>query len=120
MLKLRPSNKLNRRLKSFRDRENQETATRAIDAKAESDRSLAAERLNKVGLDAALSAERISRAEEERTAGALNIVKILHELDGINIENLRAKLAFIKELEGKETDNKSQNPSEVVKKAESA
>lgn len=86
--------------------QNQETATRAIDAKAESDRSLAAERLNKVGLDAALSAERITRAEEERTAGALNLIKALHELDGINIENLRAKLAFIKELEGKEPEEK--------------
>ncbi len=83
--------------------QNQATVTNAVEAKADSDRALAAERLNKVGLDAALSAERMTRAEEERTAGALNLIKAIKELESIDIENLRSKLAFIKELEGKET-----------------
>lgn len=92
--------------------QNQETVTKAVDAKAESDRSLAAERLNKVGLDAALNIERMSRAEEERTASALNIIKMIKELDSIDLSNLQAKLQLIKELEGK-TDNDgntSKNP----------
>lgn len=90
---------------------NQETTTRAIDAKAESDRSLAAERLNKVGLDAALSAERMQRAEEDRTAGALNLVKILKELETMDLTNLQAKLDLIRQIEGKDEDKKVEKPT---------
>lgn len=81
--------------------QNQATVTHAVDAKAESDRALAAERLNKVGLDAALNMERMTRAEEERTAGALNIIKAIKELGSIDLEHLERKLAIIRELEGK-------------------
>jgi len=82
--------------------QNQETITRGVDSKSESDRALAAERINKIQLDAALSAERIARAEEDKTASVLNLLKAVKELESIDIENLRAKLAFIHELEGKE------------------
>jgi len=80
--------------------QNQHTVTQAVEAKADADRSLAAERLNKVGLDAALNMERMARSEEERTAGALNIIKALKELDSMNLDNLHKKLALIKSLEG--------------------
>lgn len=84
-------------------------------AETESDKALAAERINKIQLDAALSAERISRAEEDRTAGVLNLIKAVKELEGIDIENLRSKLAFLKELEGKQGEEEGkaqqvQNP----------
>ena len=91
--------------------QNQDTVTRAVDAKAESDKALAAERLNKVGLDAALSAERLSRAEEDRTASALNIVKMFKELEGIDLSNLREKLTLIRELEGKTESKKPETPA---------
>jgi hypothetical protein len=94
--------------------QNQATVTKAVEAKAESDRSLAAERLNKVGLDAALSAERISRAEEERTAGALNLIKALKELDSMDLDNLTKKLALIRELEGKNQRGNEQQPAAVA------
>lgn len=81
--------------------QNQETVTRAVDAKAKSDEALAAERINKVGLDAALSAERISRAEEDRTAGALNIIKAIKELEGLDISNIMQKIQILKEIQGK-------------------
>lgn len=93
---------------------NQETETRAMDARSQADQSLAAERINKVGLDAALNAERISRAEEERTAGALNLVKALKELDGMDLDNLHRKLLLLKELEGKKEDTKA-NSQETVR-----
>ena len=86
--------------------ENQANLNKAVESKSESDRALAAERLNKIGLDAALNVERISRAEEEKTAGALNIIKALKELDGMNLDNLHKKLALLRELEGKTEEKK--------------
>jgi hypothetical protein len=81
--------------------QNQATITKSVDAKAQADKSLAAERINKVGLDAALSAERLSRAHEERTQEMLNIVKAVKELEGIDIANLREKVEILKALKEK-------------------
>ena len=89
--------------------ENQATITRGVDAKSESDRALAAERINKVGLDAALNAERISRAEEERTAGVLNLIKAIKEIESIDIATLREKLEIIKAMEGKQVSEETKN-----------
>lgn len=86
--------------------QNQQNLNNAVESKSESDRALAAERLNKIGLDAALNVERISRSEEERTAGALNLVKALKELDGMDLDNLQKKLSLLKSLEGKKEDIK--------------
>jgi hypothetical protein len=74
-----------------------------ISAENQADQALAAERLNKVQLDAALSAERISRAEEDRTAGVLNLIKAVKELEGIDIGLLQQKLELLKGLEGVQT-----------------
>ena len=93
--------------------QNQQTVTDAVGAKADADRSLAAERLNKVGLDAALSMERIARSEEDRTAGALNIIKALKELDGMDLDNLHKKLALLRTLEGK--DEEPAKPAKAAK-----
>lgn len=76
-----------------------ELQMQAVASKTESDKALAAERLNKIQLDAALSAERISRAEEDRTAGVLNLVKAVKELDGMDIDNLQKKLQMLMDLE---------------------
>jgi hypothetical protein len=89
--------------------QNQQIVTKSVDAKAEADRSLAAERLNKVGLDAALNMERMTRAEEERTAGALNIIKAIKELDTMDLNNLMQKVAILKEIEGKNSEEPKKN-----------
>ena len=94
--------------------QNQETVTRSLDAKAESDQALAAERLNKVRLDAALSAERISRAEEDRTAGVLNLIKAIKELEGMDVQNLLTKVQILKEIEGKQVEDEKKNTSSQV------
>lgn len=91
--------------------QNQDTVTKAVDAKAESDHALAAERLNKVGLDAALSAERIARAEEDKTAGALNLIKALKELEGMDLSNLMQKIQLLKEIEGKNEEKPESKPA---------
>jgi len=79
--------------------------TDGIESKAQSDQALAMERLNKINLDAALSAERISRAEEDRTSGVLNIIKAIKELEGMDLSSILQKvqmLQSLKELEIKE------------------
>lgn len=55
---------------------------------AESQQALAAERMNKVQLDAALSAERIQRADEDRTGALLNIVRAAKDIQGMEIDQL--------------------------------
>lgn len=79
-----------------------QTETNVLDSRAQSDRALAAERTNKIGLDAALSAERISRAEEDRTAGVLNLIRAVKELEGMDIAQLREKVDIILALDGKQ------------------
>lgn len=81
----------------------QELATQvqieAVTSKTDSDKALAAERLNKIQLDAALSAERIARAEEDKTAGVLNLIKAVKELDGMDIEQLARKIEILRGIE---------------------
>jgi hypothetical protein len=71
----------------------------AVTSKTESDKALAAERLNKIQLDAALSAERIARADEDKTAGVLNLIKAVKELDGMDIEHLARKIEILRGIE---------------------
>lgn len=80
--------------------ENQKVLTDAAESKAMSDRALAAERTAKIQLDQALNAERIARAEEDRTAGVLNLVKAMKELEGMDIEHLTQKLQLLMQIEG--------------------
>ena len=79
--------------------ENQAVLTHAANAKAESDQSLAAERMAKIQLDQALNAERIARSEEDRTAGVLNLVKAVKELEGMDMDVLLKKLQILGSIE---------------------
>ena len=77
-------------------------------AYAEGQRALAAERLNKVQLDAAVSAERIQRAEQDRTGSDLNIIKALKELQGMDISHLEQELGLLHGLQ--DLDSKMNQP----------
>lgn len=88
--------------------EQQAVITHSANSKAESDQALAAERLAKIGLDKALNAERIARAEEDRTAGVLNLVKAVKELEGLDLDSLMKKVQILQSLEmGQESKEKS-------------
>lgn len=76
--------------------------TDGIESKALSDQALAKERLNKINLDAALSEERLNRAEEDRTAGVLNLIKAIKELESMDVANLMTKVQILRELEGEQ------------------
>ena len=89
----------------------QEIAIRnkVAESRSQADMSLAAERFNKIHLDAALSAERISRAEEDRTAGVLNLVKAAKELDGMDLDHLMREIEILRALEGKQVEEEQKN-----------
>ena len=80
------------------EQEQLKVATDGIESKALSDQALAMERMNKINLDQALSAERVQRAEEDRTAAELNFIKSLKELDEMDLRSMSAKIAMLKEL----------------------
>ena len=87
-------------------------AMESVQSKTESDKALAAERINKIQLDAALSAERISRAEQDKTASILDLIKAIKELQGIDLEHLGQKIEMIKALEAPiETNQKPKENS---------
>lgn len=71
----------------------------SIKAESKSKESLAAERLNKVSLDAALSAERIARAEQDKAKANLDIVEAAYKLQGIDIDNLMKLIAVLESLQ---------------------
>ena len=65
---------------------------------AEGQQALAIERLNKTKLDAALSAERLQRADEDRTASALNMIKAVKELQGMDLDHIERSLRVVEQL----------------------
>lgn len=88
--------------------------TKSIDHKANSDDALAEERRAKIGLDAALNMERIARAEEDKTAGQLNLVKALKELQGMDMDAL---VKGVEILKGLAEHHQMQNPPKEEPKA---
>lgn len=74
---------------------------------AESQKALAAERINKTGLDAALSAERIQRADEDRTGSILNLIKAAKEIQGMDIEQLERAINIAMKFGSDEREDQS-------------
>ncbi len=72
--------------------------TDGIEAKAQSDIALGQERLATIGLKNAEHAERIQRAEEDRTAAELNFVKAIKELQGMDLNGIAQKIQMLKAL----------------------
>lgn len=76
---------------------------------SESQRGLAAERVAKIQLDKALNAERLNRAEEEKTAAALNIVKAVKELQSMDLNQFAEALALVQSLKKTEAQETMQD-----------
>jgi hypothetical protein len=86
---------------------------------AEGQRALAAERLNKIRLDAAVSAERIQKSEEESTGAFLNLVKAVKEIEGMGVEQIAQAVQIMKttqemHLSNKQTPEVQQLPTQEV------
>jgi len=72
--------------------------TDGIESKAHSDLALAQERLATINLKNAENAERIQRAEQDRTGAELNFVKSLKELQQMDLNGLAQKIQMLREL----------------------
>jgi hypothetical protein len=86
-------------------------ANQMVVAEANSKNALAAERMNKIQLDMALSSERIQRAEEDKTGAMLNIIKAVKELDTMDLEQMLQKIQILQTMEGKVESNAAQTAS---------
>lgn len=91
--------------------ENQRVVTESLGAKAQSDQALAAERIAKIQLDQAVNVERINRAEEEKTAGVLNLIKAVKELQGMDIDNMLKQIQMLKEAVAPEVKEEQKSPT---------
>lgn len=60
---------------------------------------LAQERIAKIQLDKALNYERMQRSEEEKTAGLLNVVKALKEIQSMDLTNIESSLRILQGVE---------------------
>lgn len=65
---------------------------------ADSQRALAQERINKTQLDAAVSAERLQRADADRTGAVLNLIKAAKEIQAMDIEHLERAVMLAKTI----------------------
>jgi len=81
---------------------------------AESQKALASERMNKVHLDAALSAERIQRADEDRTSSVLNLIKAVKELQGMDLDQLEKEISIVQQISGRTDDQRSKTSQEAI------
>jgi len=70
-------------------------------AEAKSKQSLAAERLNKVSLDTALSAERITQAQANKTKANLDLVETALRLQSLDLSNLKELLSVLETIKTK-------------------
>lgn len=77
-------------------------------AYAESQESLAKERMAKIQLDAALNAERINRAQEDKTAAALNVIKAIKELQGMDLNMIKEGINIVNAIEGEQESEAQQ------------
>jgi hypothetical protein len=82
---------------------------------ADSQESLAQERLAKIKTDTAVNAERLQRASEERSADVLNLVKAIKELQGMDLDHIMRQVEILKALE-----EKTEEPKGVKSEKESA
>lgn len=72
--------------------------TDGIEAKAKSDQALAMERMSTINLKNAENAERMQKAETDRTAAELNFIKALKELQEMDLNGMAQKIMMLKEL----------------------
>lgn len=65
---------------------------------SEAQHALAAERFAKVKEERVAAYQQLEKAEQEKTAATLNLVKALKELDSMDLENLMQKVEILKAL----------------------
>lgn len=75
-------------------------------AKAEADKSLSEERSAKIHTDIAIAEDKLKRADREDTQSLLNFVKIIRELQSMDLDDIMKNVQIIKALEEKQDETK--------------
>jgi len=70
---------------------------------AQSKQALGQERMAKINTDMAIAEDKLKRAHTEDTASLLNVIKAIKELEGMDLEHLRAKLEMLQMLQPEAT-----------------
>jgi len=91
--------------------------TDGIEAKAMSDQALAQERIATIGLKNAENAERIQRAEQDKTAANLNMVKALKELEGMDWNLIGQKLEMLRQISEIQSAEGAENRAQIEHEA---
>jgi hypothetical protein len=73
-------------------------------AYAHSQEGLAQERVAKIQTDIAVAQDKLKKSQQEDTAALLNLVKILKEMDGIDVDNLMKKVEMLHSINNLEFD----------------
>jgi hypothetical protein len=77
----------------------QEARTNLADARAVADQGLGLERLSRIKENQALAVERRAEAVKDRTAGLLNLVKALQEIEGADISQLEQMIRLASDVQ---------------------
>lgn len=91
----------------------QDARTNLANARAVADEGLGIERMSRVQENEALAVERRAEAQKDRTAGVLNIVKALREIDDIDLAHIE-KLFTLSRLVRAGTAQEEQPPARVT------
>jgi len=91
------------------DMQQQQVLTNSLAAKAESDRALASERLNKIQTDQAMSMEKIAQSQQHRESAVLDRVRAAKELADMDLTQLQKMLDILTTLQQQEVATEQQN-----------
>ena len=82
----------------------QKARTNLADARAVADEGLGLERLSRINENEALAVERRAEASKDRTAGLLNLVKAMQEIEGIDINQLEQMIRLSTQVQQKQEE----------------
>lgn len=91
------------------DLQQQQVLTNSLAAKAESDRALASERLNKIQTDQAMSMEKIAQSQQHREGAVLDRVRAAKELADMDLTQMQKMLDILTTLQQQEVATEQQN-----------
>lgn len=91
------------------DMQQQQVLTNSLAAKAESDRALASERMNKIQTDQAMSMEKIAQSQQHREGAVLDRVRAAKELADMDLTQMQKMLDILTTLQQQEVATEQQN-----------
>jgi hypothetical protein len=85
-----------------------------LESRAEANRGLGIERVSRVQENEAFAIERMAEAKKDRTQGLLNVVKMIQEMQQIDLGQIQTMLSIAEQLEMKEDVKENKEVSDVA------